>query len=253
MNRFTLFMFLGLINLTQVFGQTPPLSIQAPKSVRASDGDYPESVKVSWEGLGSDATYKVFRSETPEPVRLVEISNGWQQASFVSDRKQLVADRRYYYRVKARRGGVESAYSNADIGFISSIAAGRDSNSLSLRLNSKPNDKQLVLSLQAVERDTVMARDSFFVAYAALNKENTGLSNIELRFFLSKDTEYDASDALIGTARLDELAPLSSQRGALRVKADAATPKGQYCVVLVSYRQGNNDKSATTFKKVVIR
>jgi hypothetical protein len=251
MNRFTLFMFLGLINLTQVFGQTPPLSVQAPKSVRASDGDYPESVKVSWEGLGNDATYKVFRSETPEPVRLVEISNGWQQASFVSDRKQLVADRRYYYRVKARRGDVESAYSIADIGFIRSIASGRDSNSLSL--NKVPNDKQLVLSLQAVERDTVMARDSFFVAYAALNKENTGLSNIELRFFLSKDTEYDASDALIGTARLDELAPLSSQRGALRVKADLATPKGQYCVVLVSYRQGNNDKSATTFKKVVIK
>jgi hypothetical protein len=252
MNRFTLFLFFGLINFTQALSQRPnSSSVAAPTSVRASDGEYPESVKVSWDGIGNEATYKVFRSETLEPVQLVEISNGWQQATFVSDRKKPVADRRYYYRVKARRGGVESAYSTADIGFIRSIASGRDSNSLSL--NRTPNDKQLILSLQAVERDTVMARDSFFVAYAAQNKDNVQLSNIELRFFLSKDTEYDASDALIGTARLNELAPLSSQRGALRVKADAATPKGQYCVVLVSYRQGNNDKSATTFKKVVIR
>lgn len=248
MNRKYLLLLPVVCYATVLFSQS---SIKAPEYVAASDGDYPEYIKVTWQALGGDAVYKVFRSESAEPHRMTEIS-GWQQSAVLLDRNQLIADRRYYYRVKARRGRIESSYSLADIGYIRSTASSNDKNSLSSN-NTGFEDDNLSISLQAIERDTVAARDSFFVAYIAVNKKQQVMNQVELRFYLSKDSTPDANTPLLGTIKLDKLDPLSSQRGAVRLKADRNTATGAYCLIMVSYREHNSGKMLKTFKKVMIQ
>ena len=247
MNRKSLLLLLVVFCATHLFSQT----LLPPQSVTASDGEYPEYVKVTWQTLGNGTEYQVFRGESPEPQRMKPISS-WQKSAVLQDRNHLIPDRRYYYRVKAQYGQIKSNFSVADVGYIRSSASSNDS-TLSSSKSKDFEDENLAISLQAIERDTVSARDSFFVAYVAVNKKQQAMNQVELRFYLSKDSTPDANTPLLGTIKLDKLEPLSSQRGAVRLKASKNTAAGAYCLVMVSYREHGSGKMLQTFKKVMIR
>jgi fibronectin type 3 domain-containing protein len=247
MNRRTiLFLMAMMVCILKLTAQSNKLS--PPQNVKASDGLYPEHIKISWDALGDGALYKIYRSESQQTQGMAEISKGWQQANFLIDKNQLVSDRRYYYRIKARKGSLESDLSMADVGYLPSIASPNDS--LSIKTTNEDN---LNISLQAIEKDTLVARDSFYVAYAVQSKVQEQLSQIELRFYLSKNNQPEVTDVVIGSVKLDKLSPLSSQRGSVRLKADGRTKSGQYCLVMMSYQTGKNNKTLTTFKKVMIQ
>lgn len=231
----------GFVGITQ--------KMNPPQNVKASDGDYPEYIKITWQTLSNNALYKVFRNEAEGSKTPIEITKGWQQANFMIDRNQIIAGKRYAYSVKAKVNNIETDMSTSDIGYVAAIAE-PDDTTKKISLN---NDDKLNISLQALEKDTLVAKDSFYVAYAVFNKSQEQMNQLELRFYLSKNNIPEANDPIVGSIKVDKLMALGSRRGSVRLKADTKTQAGQYCLVMVSYRESNSNKTSTSYKKVMIQ
>ncbi len=85
-----------------------------PGNVKATDND-PNKIRVTWN-LVSGASYKIFRNTTNSPPSgqqpIATAPNG--TTSF--DDSNAAANQTFWYFVKARRNGLDSAFSNSDSG-----------------------------------------------------------------------------------------------------------------------------------------
>lgn len=90
-------------------GQAPPLP---PQNVQASDGTFPDRIRVTWEASLGASTYEVYRSDIPgaDFLRIATTS----ATSY--DDTDVVLGRTYWYKVKACNSYGCSDFSQADSG-----------------------------------------------------------------------------------------------------------------------------------------
>lgn len=113
----------------QDFRMSPSTTVPAPANVSASDGVYPDKVRITWDAVGSGAEYQVYRAETNNPAVAVAIS-GWTAETSFDDTSALppaagstgcggsgVQYRYYWYWVKTWTSQGESGFSTADRGY----------------------------------------------------------------------------------------------------------------------------------------
>ena len=82
--------------LDDAVAQTPPQ--EAPSSVAASDGTYPDRVRISWRLVSGATEHEVFRSDTPGGVRtLIGSFTGTTTEDFTGDAGTI-----YYYSARGK-------------------------------------------------------------------------------------------------------------------------------------------------------
>ncbi len=89
----------------------------APQYIKASDGEFPGKVVVSWESLVDATEYKIFRSVTSDPNSALELAIV-DEPKLSYDDVAAVPGTVYNYWVKGSNVGSESAFSSSDDGFI---------------------------------------------------------------------------------------------------------------------------------------
>lgn len=88
-------------------------AVPVPTSVSATDGTYASAVRVSWSGYPG-AEFRVYRNTVNNSGTSTAIGS-WQTSSMYND--SVAPGTTYYYWVKARRNGQESAFSTYDTGY----------------------------------------------------------------------------------------------------------------------------------------
>jgi fibronectin type 3 domain-containing protein len=93
------------------------IEIDAPENINATDGDYEDKVRISWDNLTSSSYFKVYRSSSPNGS-YYSVSN-WQLSNSYDD-YSINPGETYYYKVKAainNVGDYSSEFSNYDSGW----------------------------------------------------------------------------------------------------------------------------------------
>jgi fibronectin type 3 domain-containing protein len=87
-------------------------SVASPSTVRASDGDFIDRVRVTWAAVPGGMSYSVFRSSTENgPFSLIGTTTDTELDDFVIDGNI------YWYRLTTSAASGESYYSQSDSGF----------------------------------------------------------------------------------------------------------------------------------------
>ncbi len=92
--------------------------LTAPTGVAASDGSYPDKVRVSWNSVAGASHYRVYRATSSGGAK-TELGDGWQVATSYDDRTATPGTTCYYW-VKAAAsadGASASAFSAYDTGY----------------------------------------------------------------------------------------------------------------------------------------
>lgn len=92
--------------------------IQAPL-IFASDGDFSDLVRITWDAVQGATSYDIFRSVTNDSASAVAIKSGELTALYQDS--TVVPGNYYYYWVKARTLSGISSFSNGDRGHAGSI------------------------------------------------------------------------------------------------------------------------------------
>lgn len=96
------------------FGSCDVLPPVAPANVRATDGDYSDKVRVTWDAVPGAAGYEVWRHSTSNLASAVRL--GSARTSPVDD-TSVVVTQPYYYWVRATNAAGISAFSVPDPGW----------------------------------------------------------------------------------------------------------------------------------------
>lgn len=112
------------------------VTIPAPQNVKASDGQFSGKINIEWDRVAhpEEVKYQIYRGPSPKVEDMKILKAPMTSDHKFSDRYQLLAGEKYYYRVRAAavNSRNSSHYSEADSGFIMIVAAPQDS----LRINS---------------------------------------------------------------------------------------------------------------------
>jgi hypothetical protein len=88
----------------------------APRDVEATDGVYPDRVRITWSGSSEAGEYQVWRSTINDTSSASAISD-WQAELSFNDMTVPEVEPVYFYWVKARNVWGESGFSTVDTGF----------------------------------------------------------------------------------------------------------------------------------------
>lgn len=94
---------------------TEPMTgtLQMPENVSATDGDFTDKIRVTWDRSAGAASYDIYRAEDfAAPKTRLGSTTG---ATFDDAAADCCID--YYYWVKAKKGGEESDFFYSDIGY----------------------------------------------------------------------------------------------------------------------------------------
>jgi hypothetical protein len=183
----------------------------APNIIEATDGKLEKEVRIYWQSLGVGYEYKVVRSQaaTFPPKNFVEMGNGWQVQTHLSDRS--VKDGEYYYYfVKARKGSVESPFSAADRGFSLVVATG----SLSNKTTPSVSNDSLQASLMVGENSKL--GQSQIVGYTIENMRDNATNALDIQLTISKNNEWTVAASTVATESIGNLAGRSVKRGSFK-------------------------------------
>ena len=92
----------------------PSSSPPPPGGVNASDGTYPDKVRVTWNASTGADSYSVFRHTTNDPSQATVIRSSTTSTSYDDT---SVGTGLYYYWVKARNSAGDSAFSAVNTGY----------------------------------------------------------------------------------------------------------------------------------------
>lgn len=221
-----------LYNVILGIGQNrTPLSMPKPEGVNASDGIYPDKIKISWNDMGSGVEYQVERKGTG-------LISKWIPSTFIADYdKNIKPGQKYFYSVRARKGSQISELSNEDSGYVLNVATPTPKNNL-------------LLSIETLEKQTTPPSDSLVVNYIVENKTIEKMTDLMLRFYLSKDKIYNRSeDILIDSIKLDILEAQIKKSGTIKLKIKGNLPESTYYILLVNDKYG----LSTTWKEIIIK
>lgn len=222
-------------------------SLAAPEGVAASDGLSPDYIDIKWTARGGGITYRIYRSDNPSVVG-TEITAKPQIVGFFRDGDRLVLrqGRRYYYRVKALSNNQESAYSLADAGFLKAIAGGHDSTELSA--TQLIDLQKLELEIRPLERDTFQQGEIINVRYVLVNKGNTPLSNLTVRFTTLAKNVWDGNELDVEIEKITNLQAGESHRGVAILPTKTLHADAVYDLTLWA-----NEKTAKNTRIVIIK
>lgn len=203
----------------------------APTHVQATDGVFTDRIDVSWtKDDGSE--YRIYRGTTPSVSDMKEVSRQWHSFNYFSDRTRLDAGKRYFYRVKARKNGRLSSFSNPDEGFTQLVAGGRKIMDKTDNLNPNDTILPIEITVNKLVKDSVKTGEYFDISYALLNKNKGIVQNIALYFYLSTDALLDKEDILLDVAPLDPLSIDRLKRGAIGLHIAPKTARGDYFILI---------------------
>jgi fibronectin type 3 domain-containing protein len=94
---------------------TEPMTgaLQMPENVSATDGDFTDKIRVTWDRSASAASYDIYRAEDFAAAK-TRLGNS-TSTTFDDATANCCID--YYYWVKAKKGGEESDFFYSDIGY----------------------------------------------------------------------------------------------------------------------------------------
>ncbi|MDY6845980.1 MAG: hypothetical protein SVP52_02460, partial [Chloroflexota bacterium] len=98
-----------------------PVSTQptAPTGVSASDGDFIDKVRVSWNASSGATHYKVYRNTSSTTSGSTELTGSHESISY--DDVTATPGTKYFYWVKACNSTGCSGFSNSDLGYVQQI------------------------------------------------------------------------------------------------------------------------------------
>lgn len=172
-----------------------------PKNINASDGTYQKYVLVRWDAASQTSLYKVYRGTSETPSKLKEVSNDWQKSTALYDYGVLPGVE-YYYRIVSGHAEKESAYSEADMGFIKggeAIAANFSPNTYLEPLVNSLRSDGYTFSLTTPVADTMFTAplDSTFVFSGSFTAADYDISTvINVSVFSNQDEAYVNEEVL---------------------------------------------------------
>lgn len=188
MRKLALHFVLGILAL--------PLNAQlALEQPQASDGTYDKFVLVSWKAVELVEGYKVFRTTDPNKQSLQEISNGWQNSTWLCDYTALPGVD-YYYSVAARSGERPSSLSPVDKGFVKKQTPMVNDQELltSNERYAEPQRYFLMVANLAADQSSYAPQDEVNLSCELENIFDRIIPQTEIRVFLSVDSQLDWDD-----------------------------------------------------------
>jgi hypothetical protein len=203
-------------------------AVDAPRNVVASDGLYDRYVLVHWEPSAAGTRYKVLRTDREKGGTLQEVSQNWQQGTWLC------------YSVVANNGRDNSKVSVADKGFVKrKDGIVDDMRSLS-SVEKFATEKQVALMINGAttNKNTHGSGEALSVSVQMANIFDEATRRTEVRFFFSKDAVLDWDDKILALKTL-----ASVPAGAtLTVNENMTLPmglmKGEYFLLVVSSTEG---------------
>ncbi|MBI2437855.1 MAG: fibronectin type III domain-containing protein [Lentisphaerae bacterium] len=89
--------------------------VRAPTGVAASDGNYTDRVRISWEAVATATGYEVWRNTTNTFVSATLMAEGLSATNYTDS--NVVVNTMYYYLVRATNSTAKSDFSAGDAGF----------------------------------------------------------------------------------------------------------------------------------------
>lgn len=198
--------------------------ISAPTHLQATDGTYADRIDVSWQYAGGE--YLIYRSDDAANIGK-PINTTWQRANYLSDRAILQSGKKYYYRVKMRQNGHESALSKADIGHLMPIAGGRV-----LEIETPSAMPPIEFSISHLEKDTLATDKPFDVIFTLENKGRSPTPSSNARFYLSDKENSDKNAILLQESPIAPLSMGRIKRGAVSLIIPKAVASGTYFLIM---------------------
>ena len=214
--------------------------ISSPTQVQATDGTYADRIDVSWQYAGGE--YLIYRSDDVANIGK-PINTTWQRANYLSDRAILQSGKKYYYRVKMRQNGHESALSKADIGHLMPIAGGRV-----IETETLSTPPPIEFSINHLENDTLATGKPFDVIFILENKGNSPTQSSNARFYLSDKENSDKNAILLQESPIAPLSIGRIKRGAVSLIIPKAVTQGTYFLIMTLDKQ-----SSVVSKKITVR
>lgn len=229
-------------------------------NISASDGDYENYVRVSWDKHSEEAEYQLHRGISGKGTDLKPI-NDWQKETFYFDRS-AAPGQKYYYGIKIRTatGKIIDETDNLDVGYRSVkdpianeelISDVEKYNNISEKSDTLYQDS-IVVSRPLIDK-TIKRKRNFDVTTSVVNYGGVKpLQNVQLLYYISDDNILDDEDNRIDAELIRE----ELQTGKLKkVTSTLKLPKGikkgeKYIIVTVSH---NREVKALTYQKVTIK
>jgi len=98
--------------------------IQAPNNVQATDGDYENYVKITWDAVSNADSYEIWRGTSNSNMEKIDVDS---KSPFKDENAEEGV--KYYYAVKAVKGSEKSNLSTSDKGYLKDsvvICTGKD-------------------------------------------------------------------------------------------------------------------------------
>jgi hypothetical protein len=229
-------------NQKELFGASPETAVGTPKNVAASDGLYDRYVLIRWEGSENASRYKVFRTDKANGGSLQEVSNSWQQGTWLCDYTALPGVP-YFYTVMASNGSINSKTSAFDKGFVKTNGVvennQKDLSSTNRELYANPN--LVVLMPKTVLTDKKIYKIGETAQLTVKMENINGLPSrpTEVRCFLSKDVTLDWYDKALSVKSLASI----PANATLDVRENVTLPvdvlAGDYYLIIVSSSEGD--------------
>jgi hypothetical protein len=246
----------ALSNKKELFGASPESAVETPKNVAASDGLYDRYVLVRWEGSENATRYKVFRTDRTNGGSLQEISNSWQQGTWLCDYTALPGVP-YYYTVMASNGNMNSKTSAFDKGFVkkNNIVESnqQDLTSSNRELYGNPNFVVLMPKTIATDKPSYKIGDAVHLIIKLENINKEPSRTTEIRCFLSKNVTLDWYDKVLSVKSLASV----PANATLTVQESVVLPSdilvGDYYLIIVSSSEGDILNSRSEAVKINLK
>jgi len=228
-------------------------------SISASDGEYENYVRVSWDKHSEEAEYQLYRGISGKGTDLKPI-NDWQKDTYYFDRS-AAPGQKYYYGIKIRTsaGKIINETDNLDVGYRSVkdpianeelISDVEKYNNISEKSDTLYQDS-IVVSRPLIDK-TIKRKRNFDVTTSVVNYGGVkSLKNVQLVFYISDDNILDDTDKRIDANLIRELQRAKLAKVTSTLKLPKGIKKGEkYIIVTVSH---NREVKALTYQKVTIK